>query len=75
MRNNIYNLFKFPSVIMGRKVFVQIFCVGIIIFGVGFFVEFLRQYIFKCIYNWKISQKFRNKYRLFFANLGLKINW
>ena len=75
MRNNMYDVFKFPTVITGRIVFVQIFSVGIIIFSVGFLIEFLRQRIFKFIYNRKINQRFRDKYKLFFANLGLKINW
>lgn len=74
-RTNCYNLFNFPKEFTSRNIFVKIFLVGIIIFFLGFLIETSRQFIFKFIYNRKLSKKFRVKYRNFIDSLGIKMRW
>ncbi len=46
-----------------------------VILVICFIIEFIRQLIFKWIYNRKISNWWRKKYRSFIASLGISINW
>ena len=75
MRNNMYRLFKFPAILMSKKIFIHIFAAALIIFISCSIVELLRQIIFRFIYNLKISILWRKKYRNYFEKLGFKINW
>ena len=45
------------------------------ILTICFIIEFIRQVIFKFIYNRKVSNWWRKKYRGFIASLGISINW
>lgn len=75
LRYNMYKVLKFPSVVTSKTIFIRVLIVSLIIFVVCSLIEYIRQIIFKKIYNMKISCKFRKKYRLYLENLGFKINW
>ena len=74
-RTNCYKLFKFPSELVSKRVFIKIFSVGLVIFFAGFLIETIRQSIFKFFYNRKISQKLRDKYRGLIESIGIKMRW
>lgn len=63
IRYRIYNVFKItPSIQNSYQVLLYLIIVTVIIYVVCSIVEYIRQLIFKIIYNFKISQKIRNKY-------------
>lgn len=63
VRSKIYTFFKISIKCSGSyKFIIYMFIVAIIIFTVSAFIEFIRQKIFKFIYNLKISQHFIKKY-------------
>lgn len=47
----------------------------LIIFIGGSIIECLRKFIFKLIGNFKVSKNIRIKFKNYFNDLGLKINW
>lgn len=75
IRNNMYTLFKFPKVLISKKIFIHIFLAAIIIFIVCSIIELLRQFLFGFVYNLRISKWWRKKYRLYLKSLGFNINW
>lgn len=75
LRENMYKLFNFPEFSTSKRVFVQIFAAAVVIFGICFAIDFLRQKLFKFISNLKISKWWRIKYRNYLKNLGLNIKW
>ena len=75
LRNNMYSLFKFPKISVSKKVFIHIFFAALIIFIVGFIIEYIRQILFEFISKLKISKWWRSKYRGYLKSLGLKIKW
>lgn len=63
IRYNIYKVFKItPSIQNSYQVLLYLIIVTVIIYVVCSIVEYIRQLIFKIVYNFKISQKIRNKY-------------
>lgn len=52
-----------------------LFIMVILIYIVCSIIEWIRQILFKFIYNRKISKKWRVRYRNFLDGLGFKINW
>ncbi len=75
LRYNMYRIFKFPAVAVSKMVFVRVFLVTIIIFTICFIIDFIRQKLFKKIYDLKLSKRFRNRFCLYVDSLGIKINW
>ena len=71
----IYQFFGFDKQIYHVSILIKIFVCTVLVFFICFIVEYLRQKIFKFIYNRKISIKFRLWYRNFINSLGVKINW
>ena len=60
---DIYKVFKItPSIQNSYQVLLYLIIVTVIIYVVCSIVEYIRQLIFKIVYNFKISQKIRNKY-------------
>lgn len=55
--------------IKSYKIIIYIFIAAIIIFIICSIIEFLRQVLFKLIYNFKISYKIRNSYYNFINNI------
>lgn len=73
---NMYKWIGFDKIqYTSFKLIMIILLLAIVILIVSLFIEFLRQLLFKFIYNRKISIKFRKKYQDYVAKLGLKINW
>lgn len=63
VRSKIYDFFKISTRYSSSyKFIIYMFIVAIIIFTMSAFIEFIRQKIFKFIYNLKISQYFIKKY-------------
>ena len=75
VRNFLYNKIGFNKEIYRIKSLFYIFMISILIFIVCTIIEFLRQKLFKFIYNRKISCKFRKWYRSYIDSLGIHINW
>jgi len=71
----MYQKFGFLVNGYGYRVIPKIFIVALIILVVCTLIEFIRQTIFKYIYNLKISQTYRKKYRSYVESLGININW
>lgn len=69
-------LYKWLNIDNGRiesyRVLLNIILATIFIFGICGFIEFIRQILFKFIYNRKISGKIRNKYYKFIIDLKFK---
>lgn len=73
---NMYKWIGFDKIqYTSFKLIMIILLLAIVILIVSLFIEFLRQLLFKFIYNRKISIKFRKKYQDYVEKLGLKINW
>lgn len=75
IRNTMYKWFNFPKIVNSKIEFVHIFIVAVIIFTSCFIIDFIRQFVFKIIYNLKVSKWWRKKYRGYLCSLGLKIKW
>ena len=73
---NMYKWMEFDKIqYTSFKLITIILLLSIVIFIVSIFIEFLRQKLFKFIYNRKIFCRFRKWYRSYLEKLGLKINW
>ena len=73
---NMYKWIGFDKIqYTSFKLIMIILLLAIVILIVSLFIEFLRQLLFKFIYNRKILIKFRKKYQDYVEKLGLKINW
>ena len=76
IRTSLYELLKINDGPITSYHFIwYIFVIAVLIFVVCIIIEWIRQIIFKFIYNRKLSQKFRIKYRSWIEGIGLKINW
>ena len=75
LRTILFNWLGFNKDSYSVSILIKIFICTFLIFIVCSFVEYIRQKIFKFIYDRKISKKFRNFYRNFIDSLGVKINW
>ena len=75
IRKILYEGLGFTQDIYSVSILLKVFACTFLIFIGCSLIEFIRQKIFKFIYNRKISQKFRKSYRSFIDSLGLKINW
>lgn len=76
MRFNIYKLLKIDNgSIISYKYIIYTLFVAIFIYVVCAIIEWIRQNIFKFIYNRKLSIKWRNFYRKWIDSLGIKISW
>ena len=75
LRNNMYDLFKFPEYSISKKVFLHIFIAALIIFILGFVIEYIRQALFDFVSKLKISKWWREKYRGYLKSFGLNIKW
>lgn len=74
--NNLYRWIGLTDISnLSVKTIIIIIILSIIIFVCCLLIEIVRQFIFKFIYNRKISCKLRNKYRQYFNELGFNINW
>ena len=71
----LYNFLGYNKSIYYINVVPKIIIDAIIIFVIGLFIEMIRQFIFKFIYNRNISCKFRNRYRGYLRKIGLNINF
>ena len=58
--------------IKSYKFIVYVICISILIYVVCSFIEFIRQVIFKFIYNLSISHKLRKSYYSFIKGLYIK---
>ena len=76
IRPLLYSVLKINNGPISSYHFIwYIFAMALLVFVVCAFIEWIRQVIFKFIYNRKISEKFRKKYRSWIDNMGLEINW
>lgn len=57
------------------KIIPKIFIATLIILTICAIIEYLRQIVFKIIYNLKISKNNRKNYRSHLNKIGLEINW
>ena len=75
LRNVIYEIFWFnsKSTYFGNNLIVNLFIFSIIIMIVSCLIEFVRQIIFKFIYNRKISYKLRGWFYKFISSFGISI--
>lgn len=71
----IYQKFGFLINGYGYRVIPKIFIVAIIILVFCSIIEYVRQLIFKFIYNLKISKINRKNYRSYIKKIGIDINW
>ena len=60
---------------VGSSIIFKCLFYTLAILVICFIIEFIRQVIFKFIYNRKVSNWWRKKYRGFIASLGISINW
>ena len=73
IRCYLYKFLKISDVtIKSYKFIVYVFCVALLIYVVCSFIEFIRQVLFKFVYDLSISQKFRNRYYSFIKGLYIK---
>lgn len=75
LRTILFEGLGFTQDIYSVSILLKVFACTFLIFIGCSLIEFIRQKIFKFIYNRKISQKFRKSYRSFIDSLGVKINW
>ena len=75
IRKILYEGLGFTQDSYSVSILLKVFACTFLIFISCSLIEFIRQKIFKFIYNRKISQKIRKGYRGFIDSLGLKINW
>lgn len=75
LRSNMYSLFNFPEFSVSKKVFIHIFIAALIIFILGFIIDYIRQILFNFISKLKMSKWWRSKYRRYLKSLGLNIKW
>lgn len=72
IKNN-FRIYQFLKIGIGPiysvKYIFHIFVAIVCIFVFGIIIEFIRQQIFKFIYNLKISKKIRDKYYKFYNTL------
>ena len=72
----LYKMLKIDNgMIYSFRFIIYVIFIVIVIFTTGIFVEFLRQKIFKFIYNRKISHKFRDCVKTYLYDFGFRINW
>ena len=73
IRPYLYKFLKISNVtIKSYKFIVYVICISILIYVVCSFIEFIRQVIFKFIYNLSISHKLRKSYYSFIKGLYIK---
>lgn len=76
IRHNIYKWLKIDNgPIYSYKFIFYVFAVAILIYIGCSIVELMRWILFKVIYKRKLCCKWRQKYRGFIDNCGIKINW
>lgn len=61
--------------VINLSLLVKLIILTIIIFTLCIIIEMLRQWVFKKIYNCKLSEKNRVWYRNYIKDLGININW
>lgn len=72
----IFKLFKINVLTSyNSSIFIKLFIVAVALFIICYIIEFIRQKVFKYIYNRKISIRFRNWYQNYTKKLGIQINW
>lgn len=76
IRPLLYSVLKINNGPISSYNFIwYIFAMSLLIFVVCCIIEWIRQVIFKFIYNRKISEEFRKKCRGWIDSMGLEINW
>lgn len=76
IRHHIYKWLKIDNgVIYSYKFIPYVLLMVLLIYVVCSIIEWIRQVIFKFIYERKLSKKWRKKYRNYINNCGIKINW
>ncbi len=75
-QSHIYKLLRIDhGNIYSFRFILYAFLIMLIIFIGGSIIECLRKFIFKLIGNFKVSKNIRIKFKNYFNDLGLKINW
>lgn len=76
VRDNLYSMLNYFNVSRFRiKQLLLIFITAFLIYIFCTLIEIIRQFIFKFIYNRKLSCRFRNFCKGFLYQIGFNINW